>query len=313
MPAITATAPGKIILLGEHAVVYGQPAIAVPLTQLRARAAVTADPRAPSGQVLLDAPSVGISAELASLPADQPLAAAIRLLLAHLRLNRIPACTIRITSTIPVSAGLGSGAAVTVALLRALSTFLGQKLTPETLNTLAYEIEKLHHGTPSGIDNTVITYATPVYFVRGQSLETFTVKTPLHLLIADTGAPASTAKAVADVRQGWQADPEGFEQRFAEIGALVVQARRLIENGQPGQLGELMDRNHALLRELGVSSPALDQLTAAARLAGAWGAKLSGGGQGGNLICLVPPDLQEAISATLLQAGAVRTYQTILK
>lgn len=313
MPAVTATAPGKIILLGEHAVVYGQPAIAVPLTQLRARAAVTADPRAPSGQVLLDAPAIGISAELASLPADQPLAAAVHLLLAHLQLNRIPACTIRITSTIPVAAGLGSGAAVTVALLRALSTFLGQRLSNDTINALAFEIEKLHHGTPSGIDNTVITYARPVYFVRGHPLETFSVKTSLQLVIADTGVPASTAQAVADVRRGWQVDPAGFEQRFSEIGHLVIQARRAIESGQPALLGSLMDRNQALLAELGVSSPGLDQLVSAARTAGAWGAKLSGGGQGGNLICLVPPDLQETISAALLQAGAVHTYQTILK
>ena len=313
MPAVTVTAPGKIILLGEHAVVYGQPAIAVPVTELRARAAVTANPNAPSGQVLIQAPAVGISGELTSLPTDQPLAAAILRLLDHLQLSRIPACTIRITSTIPVSAGLGSGAAVTIALLRALSIFLGQRLSNETINALAFEIEKLHHGTPSGIDNTVITYATPVYFVRGQPLETFQVKTPLHLVIADTGVPGSTAKAVADVRRGWQADPVGFEQRFAEIGSLVVQARRAIESGQPGLLGSLMDRNQALLAELGVSSPALDHLVSAARLAGAWGAKLSGGGQGGNLLCLVPADLQDAICTALLQQGAVRTVQTILK
>jgi len=168
MPAISASAPGKIILFGEHAVVYGQPAIAVPVTQVRARAIVTAEPRQPAGSVRIQAPIIGLEAWLAELLPEDPLASVARLVFAELGLSQPPALTIRVTSTIPVAAGLGSGAAVSVAIIRALSEFLGRRLPAERVSALAYEVEKLHHGTPSGIDNTVIAYARPVYFVRRQ-------------------------------------------------------------------------------------------------------------------------------------------------
>ena len=310
MPAFTARAPGKIILFGEHAVVYGRPALAAPVSQVQARAIVMAEPRAPSGEVRLQAPAIGLDARLADLPAGHPLALAVQGVQTELGLGRLPACTLRISSTIPVAAGLGSGAAVSVAVIRALAAFLGRSLPAERVSALAYEVEKVHHGTPSGIDNTVIAYALPVYFVRGQAVEVLRLPAPFSVVIADTGIASPTATAVGDLRQAWQANPAPYEALFDGAGRIARAARQAIESGRPDELGPLMDENHALLQQMGVSCPELDRLVLAARGAGAAGAKLSGGGRGGNMIALAAPEREEAVTQALLAAGAVRAFAT---
>jgi mevalonate kinase len=313
MPSISATAPGKIILFGEHAVVYGRPAIAAPVTQVKARAAVTADPRGRPGTVRLQAPGIGLEAALDELPANQPLAAAVRSVLAELEIERAPACTLRVTSTIPVASGLGSGTAVTVAVLRAFSAFLGRPLPEDRVSALAFEVEKLHHGTPSGIDNTVIAWALPVFFVKGEPIETLHVPQPFTLVIGDTGISSPTSAAVGDVRRAWKAQKAHYEAMFDSAGAIAEAARQMIEAGQVETLGPLMDANHGLLGKIGVSSPELDRLVIAARKAGALGAKLSGAGRGGNMIALVPEKKAEAVARVLEGAGAVRTIVTVVK
>ena len=159
----TASAPGKVILFGEHAVVYGRPALAVPVTQVHADVKVEDSP-APG--IWVDAPDISLHGEISSLPATHALASVIHNIFRTLKISSPPPLAIRITSTIPVASGLGSGAAVSVALIRALSSTVNHPLSDEQVNALAYETEKLHHGTPSGIDNTVITYAKPVYFIK---------------------------------------------------------------------------------------------------------------------------------------------------
>ncbi len=212
-----------------------------------------------------------------------------------------------------MASGLGSGAAVTVAILRALSAHLEHPLSDEQVNQFAYEIEKLYHGTPSGIDNTVVTYARPVYFVRGQPLQTFRAGAPFTLVIADTGIPAPTKESVGDVRKLWEADKTRWEKVFDQIGGIANQARDAIEKGNSKELGRLMDANHALLQELTVSSTELDRLTEVARRSGASGAKLSGGGRGGNLIALVEADKAAQVAGSLLSAGAKQTIITEIK
>jgi mevalonate kinase len=313
MPAISASAPAKVILFGEHAVVYGQPAIAVPVTQVKAKAIVTANPRGVPGKVRVQAPDVGLESTLDELEPAHPLAVAIQAVASSLKVKRIPACTVKITSTIPVAAGMGSGAAVSVAVIRALSAFLGHPLPDEKVSALAFEVEKIHHGTPSGIDNTVVTCARPVYFVKGKLIEILQVGRSFTLVIGDTGVASSTAAAVGEVRKAWQADQTQYEAYFDSIGAMTQSARRAIESGSVELLGPLMDANHGVLRKIGVSSAELDTLIAAARRAGAWGAKLSGGGRGGNMIALVPPARAEAIAKTLQAAGAVRTIIAEIK
>ena len=306
MPAISASAPGKAILFGEHAVVYGRPAIAVPVQDIQARALVMAEPRAAPGRVRIQAPRIGQDADLDALPLDDPIAMAVRLVFSTLGIARLPACTVRITSTIPIAAGLGSGAAVSVAVLRAVSSFAGHPLSAEQVSALAYEVEKRHHGTPSGIDNTVITYARPVFFVRGQPVETFDLSAALTLVIGDTGISSPTALAVGDLRRRWQAQPDPYEAIFDAVGEIVHTARRALQDGDVAALGPLMNDNHTWLQRMGVSCPELDRLVEAARDAGASGAKLSGGGRGGNMIALATAQTAQAIAERLLAGGATR-------
>ncbi|NPV66787.1 MAG: mevalonate kinase [Anaerolineae bacterium] len=311
MAEITATAPGKIILFGEHAVVYGQPAIAVPLAVVQSRAVVRPG-RAGEGLIIVTA-NLGrtfvVRAE--AQPDDPALVVAARLLLTHLR-KPVPDLQVVLHSTIPVASGLGSGAAVTTALLRALSAALGQPLDNVTLNALVYEVEKLYHGTPSGIDNTVVVYGLPVYFVRGQPIETFTIGAPVHLLVADTGLASPTHVAVGDVRMLRDADPARIDAVLEAIGTVVRSARAAIEQGDTPALGRLARENQALLRELTVSSEALETLITAAEAAGAEGAKLSGAGRGGNLIAFVRAEMAPAVMTALKAAGAVRVLYTVL-
>jgi mevalonate kinase len=313
MPAISATAPGKIILFGEHAVVYGRPAIAVPIDQVRVRVAIFAQPRAESGSVRIQAPDINLDARLDELPVDHPIVFTINQLMGALGISHLPACTIRISSTIPVASGLGSGAAVSIAALKALSDFLGRPLPDDKVNQLAYEVETLHHGTPSGIDNTVITYVKPVFFLLGEPIKILRVPMPFKVLIGVTGIIAPTTESVADVRRGWEENPVKFEAIFDEIGEITESARGRIEGGEPNRIGNLMNANHKLLQKMDVSSSELDGLVAAARDAGALGAKMSGGGRGGNMIALVTPDTSAPVSNALLENGAVRIIVSEIK
>jgi mevalonate kinase len=307
LPFVKASAPGKIILFGEHAVVYNRPALAVPVTQVHVDVEVLDSPR--SG-IWIHAPGIDLHADLDSLPADHPVGSVILKLFQRFDILPSPALEISIDSTIPVAAGLGSGAAVSVALIRALSGHLNRSLTDEEVNNFAYEVEKLHHGTPSGIDNTVITYSRPVYFIKGKPTETFKVGKPFTVVIGDTGIQAPTKNVVSDVRRLWRHDQYNIERIFDEIAQISLIGRRAIESGRPELLGELMDQNHEHLRTLTVSSPELECLVTAARKAGALGAKLSGGGRGGNMIALVDQDRAESVSDALLSAGARRVTVT---
>jgi len=312
MPEVTATAPGKIILFGEHAVVYGQPAIAAPLQAVQTRAIVR--PGRAGGGVYIVAANLGRTIFVSPDPVEgeHALATAARLLLRRVA-TPWPDLDILLHSTIPIASGLGSGAAVTTALLRGLSLMLGLPSDPETLNPLVFEIERLHHGTPSGIDNTVVVYERPIFFIKGSSIEMFNIGQPIHLLVADTGVASPTHVAVGDVRKLFEADPERHTPIFAEIGTIAREARRAIEAGDPAALGPLMTENQRLLRELTVSSEELDRLVQAAEQSGALGAKLSGGGRGGNMIALIDPASRILVTEALLAAGAKQVIYTVLK
>ena len=349
----TTRASGKIILFGEHAVVYGQPALAVPINELFAEAEVSKISRA---GIWVNAPDIGLYEELSRLAPDDPLATVINnvfsslgspLLAKHPRRGQgerlgaraVPAgaeiatsqvhaprndsaegLEIKITSTIPIASGLGSGAAVSVAIIRALSAHLGHPLSDEKVNEIAYEVEKIHHGTPSGIDNTVVAYGKPIFFAltpspspsgRGASIiEPLQVAKPFTLLIADTGIPAPTKESVSDVRKLWEENPQKMNALFAAIGSITRTACQSIEGGHPERLGPLMNENHRILQKMGVSSPELDRLTEASLNAGASGAKLSGGGHGGNMIALSTKENAPAVTEALLEAGAKNVVVT---
>jgi mevalonate kinase len=304
-------APGKVILFGEHAVVYGRPALAVPVSQVKAEA--TVEPGEPGEGLLLCAHDLGEEIRLEDGPPGldeqarerHPLALAVRLTLTELGLPEPPPWRVTVRSSIPIASGLGSGAAVSAAVARALADAAGRPLSHSALSTIVYEVDKLYHGTPSGIDNSVICYEQPVYFVRGEVPRTFSIGRPFTLAIANTGVASPTSAAVADVRHAWERDTARFEELFDRIAAIAEQARAVITEGIPEALGALMNENHTLLREIGVSSNELDALAEAARGAGATGSKLSGAGRGGNLIALVASETQDAVAAAMRAAGAV--------
>ena len=310
----TASAPGKIILVGEHAVVYGRPALAVPVHDVQATATVRNG--APGSGLTLHARDLGRTFALTnSQKTEEPLIVAARLALARLgfapKKGDLPSWQVELHSEIPMASGLGSGAAISAALVRAMFAHANQPVDAATVSEIVFESERLHHGTPSGIDNTVIAYGQPVWFIKGQPPQTFIPRLPLTLAIADSGLASPTRETVGDMRAAWQREPERYERLFDEMGAIAVEARGIIEiNGEMGRLGDLFNRNHALLQTIGVSSPTLDRLVDAARDAGAFGAKLSGGGRGGNVIALVSASTREAVVEALVAAGARRVIVT---
>lgn len=315
MTTTQATAPAKVILFGEHAVVYGQPAIAAPVSEVRA-AALVAD-SAPSG-VRLVAPEIGEAYWLADAGEEDPLAAAVRFVQEAADLSRLPNLTITVRSKIPISGGLGSGAAAAAAMIRALALHLGREdlASNESVSSLTYKVEELHHGTPSGIDNTVVAYEQLVYFVRQSPdnvIETFRPGQPLRLLIADTGVRSSTRAVVGDVRRQWQMDPEHFEEIFAACGRIAAAARTALEAGDREKMGALMGENQTWLQQMTVSSKEVDRLVEAAMAAGALGAKLSGAGRGGNMIALVTEQSEAAVKEALSGAGALNVLATVVR
>lgn len=291
--------------------VYGRPAIVVPVWQTVATAQVQPGPL--GGGCVLVAHDLGETIRLGESGDNQPLALVTRLALVELGIQDEPDWRIDLQSTIPIAGGLGSGAAISTALVRALFAQAGQMATPEVVSNIVYESERIYHGTPSGIDNTVVAYGAPIWFVRGQPPEVFTPAAPFTLVIADSGIHSPTKETVGDVRRAWEAHPARYEALFDSVAALVHTARRAIAAGDLATLGLLMDENQEILAQLGVSSQPLERLIDAARGAGAWGAKLSGGGRGGNVTSLVAPERVAAVEATLLAAGAVRVVVTTVE
>lgn len=308
---VTATVPGKIILFGEHAVVYQRPAIAVPVTGIGATVTATALPAGEPARIT--ARDVGIDCPLNEMPADHPLALAVASTLDQLGLNHLTAVCLDVTSTIPIAAGLGSGAAVSAAIARALSAYCGIPLTDAQVSAVAYRVDQKHHGTPSGIDNTVIAYAQPIWFVRGQGFERLTVAEPFIIVLGDSGVSSPTGAVVGDLRKRRDADPDHYERIFDQVGTIAAQARASIEQGPSSALGPLMTQNHALLQTLDVSSPKLDRLVQAALDAGALGAKMCGGGRGGNMIALVTGQTIPSVVDALHAAGATGTIVTTIR
>lgn len=303
---IATSAPAKIILFGEHAVVHGQPAIAIPLGSLRARveligSAATLELRSSANDLLASPQWPGRS--------DPRLLDLLRVILEQLDCDA-PALSLRLVSDIPPGSGLGSGAAISAALTRAIAAAAGIQLNIERLNGIVFETEKLFHGTPGGIDNTVVVHEAALCFTRGRPPLPVRMARPLRLLVADSGLRCATHVPVSAVREQLRQDPALTGRRLEEIGRITLQALEALSGTGPETPGPLMNRNHELLRELDVSCPELDLLVAAAQTAGACGAKLSGAGRGGNVIALVDDADEAAVTRSLQGAGAVRILAT---
>ncbi len=308
---IQTTAPGKIILFGEHAVVYGRPAIAIPVSEVCATATIEVS----DSQTFLIAPDLSMEMAMAEAEADNPIAVAIRIV--ETSIKELPPMRVTVTSSIPIASGLGSGAAISAAIIRGVTQFMDWPVSNKFVSELAFEVEKIHHGTPSGIDNTVVAYESPIYFIHYETyneIKRFKAKRPLTFVIADTGIKSPTKVAVGDVRKEWEANPEMFNALFDRCGQVAEAGRAAIQAGRINEVGRLMSENHILLQTMTVSSPELDNLVNIAVQAGALGAKLSGAGRGGNIIALVEDgEKATAVSEALRQAGAKSIFVTTLE
>lgn len=312
MPVTSATACGKLILLGEHAVVYDSPAIAIPLTSLRVRALVEPAIGQPQGTIRIKADSLSLNHNLSDLGKEHFLVSALGLLFSSLNLQQHPTCRVTITSELPIAAGLGSSAAYVIAILRAMSAFLGHPLKPEDLNALAYQSEQLVHGRPSGIDNTVVTYERPIFYKRGSQLEFLDPECEMRFVIADSGVRKSTRDSTAQLANDLATDPTTFQPHLDAVCELVQQGKLAFQTGDLYSLGQAINTNHEHLVAMRLSCPELDRLVLAARQAGALGAKLTGGGMGGHMLALVRPDTEAQVMRALEDAGSTRVLSSRL-
>ena len=288
---------GKIILLGEHAVVYGRPAIALPIPL-----AVEAAIRKGGDGINVVIPRWGVEQKVRVT--NPGFTGIIAQMLEQLGLDE-ENMTIEVFPHIPRAMGLGGSSALAVAIIRAIDHAYKLGLNDGRINELAFECEKAAHGTPSGVDNTVATYGSPLYYQRRDEQPLFsTVKLgqPLELVIGMTGKESLTADTVARVRASWQQYPERYETIFDQIGHLTMSASEAVKSGQLNELGELMNLCHGYLNALQLSTPELEEMIHVARQNGAVGAKLTGGGGGGSMIALCP-DSSAPVKAAIEAAG----------
>ncbi len=304
------SACGKVILLGEHAVVYGRPALALPIPL-----AVEAVVRRGGDGVNLVIPRWGLEQKVRS-PSTQGVSGILAGVLESLGLADKP-MTIEVIPHVPRAMGLGGSSALAVAIIRALDHAFDLGLNNRQINDLAFECEKVAHGTPSGIDNTIATYGVPLLFQRrntensegapNATFEELRIGEPVPLVIGMTGRESLTAKTVARVRRAWENHQARYEDIFDQIAALTRAGVDALRDGQFQELGELMNLCQGYLNALQLSTPELEELVHIAREQGALGAKLTGGGGGGSVIALCP-DTQDAVAAAMEQAG-YRTLQ----
>ncbi len=274
-----ASAPGKLILSGEHAVVYGHRAVAAAVSL---ETTVTLHDRpGPSAIDRSDLRDARLWPALAPLiPPD--------------------GVGVSIASTLPVGCGLGSSAALAVALVRALARRDGREASFEECYERGFVVERAFHGTPSGVDHTVSARGGVLVYRRASSTSVASfapvaLPRPLRLVVADTGSPGDTAAMVAAVRA--RAPTAALDA----IGALTEQVVRGLERGEA--VGALLDENHRLLQAIGVSTEALDRVVAAMRAAGAAGAKLAGAGGGGVAFALVDTEHEASVARAARACG----------
>jgi len=266
-------AGGKAILVGEHAVVYGGRAVAMPVSGLQVR-------------VLL---SAGGGWDLGEPPgAREPLLDRARDAVLEAAGWQGPPPHLAVRSTLPLACGLGSSAAFAVALARAVLDAVGRAADDEVVRALADAAEAEFHGNPSGVDVATVVRAQPILFRRGEVPAPVPLRGRFDLWIVDTGVRSQTGDVVSDVARLRERDPDRFTTSNVQIATSVEQALAALREGDVGALGQAMYTAMRGLRGIGVSHPAVEAVVDAATARGAAGAKLSGAGRGGVVLVLAP-------------------------
>lgn len=296
---------GKVILFNEHFVVYNVPAIA---SAIGMKTSVSIEPA--EKLILIDDRKETLGYKKEKL--EQQKESLKRIMDAADIENRD--IKIALGGDLIASSGIGASAASCVAIARALSEYFNLDFSDNRINDLAYEGEKGYHGTPSGIDNTVATYGGLVWFKKSKPniIERLNIQSHVEIVITNTGIVADTSRVVAGVRERKNRNPEKYKRIFNNAEKLVYDAREALKKFDLKKVGELMNKNHKLLQEIGVSCKELDFLVDLARDNGAYGAKLTGGGAGGNMVALTPgKELQENVVSAMEKEGFTILRTTI--
>ncbi len=295
-------ATGKIILIGEHSVVYGKKAIAFPFAGVGIHTLVQANPTVHIQSKYFN----GTLDEMKQLTSMHNLVSLIEVLKKDLEL---PNFCLNIKSTIPAERGMGSSAAVAVSIIRAIFDWQALPLDEKKLLKYVDYSEQIAHDNPSGIDAVATSGTQPILFEKSQPFETFQLNVDAYLLVADTGIKGQTRQAVKDVANLVQQKGASIRHIIDQLGDLTLEAKTAIVENQAEKLGQIMTASHRLLQKLTVSNHTLDQAVELALNHHALGAKLTGGGRGGCLIVLAK-DLQNArfIQEKLISYGMKRTW-----
>lgn len=302
--SVSSRAPGKYIILGEHAVVHGEPALAAPLDTLSSIATIS--PTASNGNkgLSITAPDINLSEHLHSLHQNNPIADIVRRTLLAINHHDSISANLTISSTIPIASGLGSSASVSTAISRSIAKFFGHNLTNNTISDIVYKTEALQHGNPSGIDNTVIAHQVPMLFSKATRPKHLRPAQSLYYVLADSKKPSDTITTVNSFSKQRLLKSTLFNRNIRKIGRLAKSASLAFQDGDHKKLGALMTNNHILLQQLGVSTKQLDKLVNIAIEAGATGAKLSGAGYGGHIIAQVSKQTMPTVIKALKATGA---------
>ncbi|MFC2947418.1 mevalonate kinase [Virgibacillus sediminis] len=301
-------AHSKLILIGEHAVVHGQPAIAIPFPLVGVESVVEYVP----GSVKLD--SSFYHGPIDSVPENlNGIANCIKETLDYLGLPSRD-LLIRINSSIPHGKGLGSSASVAVSIVRSLFSYAEEEYTNDTLLKLADVAETYAHGSPSGIDTLTITSETPVWYEKEKPIDFIELSEDFHFVVADSGRIGDTRLAVESVANLLRTAPRRFQRKLDRIGELTHQAKHALEKAGKHFLGQMLNEAQKELEALGVSDAGLNKLIYFARQEGALGAKLTGGGNGGCIIALARNEVHSRqLAEKLRKVGAHAVWPFVLK
>ncbi|WP_079707920.1 mevalonate kinase [Paraliobacillus ryukyuensis] len=297
------SAHSKLILVGEHAVVYGEPAIALPFPSIHVKSIVQPN----EGPVLLE--SSFYVGPLNSIPEKlKGIATCIKQTCK--KLNREPnGFRMHIKSTIPIGRGLGSSAAIATAVVRSLYHFFNEPLSKDDLLELVHMAETYAHGSPSGIDMEAVTSDAPIWFEKDKRSKKVDIKQSFHIVVADTGRIGDTHAAVSSIREKYKSITDQTKYSIKSLGHLTKEAKRALKDGDLDALGDILNRAQDELVHLGVSDTGIDYLVKVARQAGALGAKLTGGGRGGCIIALAKHAVHaKKLAERFLHAGADQTW-----